>query len=214
MEQQTLIIPDGFELKKIDDNHYSIVKKETPAQSHDDFYEDRSDWGSDDDFYRDIDSLGSMGGIHERQMKEATQRRLNSFFANKNVETRDDYDFDNHPSYNPWDDKELMESRDRSALLEKRLGDMSYMHDLYANGKIKKLDKQEMNLLRFCNGVDVKSFLKEEFTKNPINIKTDDNGNIYAETPNSRENLGKTDPTQFLRTPGQEPNDDSDLLKS
>lgn len=212
MEQQ-LIIPDGYELKKIDDSHYSIVKKEEPVQYHDDFYEDRSDWQDDDNFYRDIDSLGSMGGIHERQMKEAVQRRLNHFFTRKETETRDDYDFDNPPQYTPWADKELMESHDRGALLDKRLGDMSYMHDLYASGKIKKLDKQEMGLLRFCNGVDVKSFLKEEFTKNPINIKKDDNGNIYAEAPNSRENLGKTDPTPFLRTPEPDPDDGSDLMR-
>ena len=63
----------------------------------------------------------------------------------------------------------------------------SILHDMYAAGKIKKLNEHEMSLLRFCHGIDVKKFIKEEFEKNPIILKTDENGYLYAELPKRKE---------------------------
>lgn len=53
--------------------------------------------------------------------------------------------------------------------------------NLFETGEIPKLNRQEMDLLKFCHETDMKSFLKEEFEKHPINLKKDANGYIYAE---------------------------------
>lgn len=52
---------------------------------------------------------------------------------------------------------------------------------LFETGEISKLNRHEMDLLKFCHETDMKSFLKEEFEKHPINLKHDANGYIYAE---------------------------------
>ena len=182
--EQILTVPEGFELKKISDNQYSIVEKEQETKDY-------------------ANSLGSIKDIQRQQMQDAVTRHRNSFFNRK--DNRNNYDFDD----------ELFESRDREQLWERRFaniydsnGDIDYsrlqqqrdtFRHLYEQGRIKKLSAQEMNLLRFCHGIDVKGFLKEEFDKNPIIVTRDEDGIMHTELPNSFENLGKTDPTKFLK---------------
>lgn len=43
------------------------------------------------------------------------------------------------------------------------------MKELYKSGKIKKLTKEERELLEFCHNTDMRKFLAEEFQRNPIN---------------------------------------------
>lgn len=177
--EQTFTIPEGFEIKQISDNQFSIVEKSKPTD--------------------DANIKGDLHEIHEKQMHDAVKRHENSFFKQV-TEDRNDYDFGYaNPMPKPYD-KELMESRDRDALFDARFanpynmdGDLDYsmiqrtnnrLHDMYASGQIKKLNEEEMKLLRFCHGIDVKQFIKEEFERNPIIIKRDENGYIYAETPN------------------------------
>lgn len=177
--EQVFTIPEGFEIKKINDNQFSIVEK-TDAKDG-------------------ANTKGDLHEIHEKQMHDAVKRHENSFFKQV-TEDRNDYDFGYaNPMPKPYD-RELMESKDRDALFDARFsnpynidGDLDYsmiqrtnnrLHDMYASGQIKKLNEEEMKLLRFCSGIDVKQFIKEEFERNPIIIKSDENGYIYAETPN------------------------------
>ena len=182
--EQIFTIPEGFELKQTGENQFSIVPKETTSVN-------------------DSDMFGRIEDVQREQMEGAVTRHRNSFFTRK--ETRDNYDFDDD-SFNQSDKDKLWEQQfsnpyDIEGHLDyevvQRKNNM--FHEMYNQGKIKKLNNQEMGLLRFCNGIDVKGFLKEEFVNNPINIKTDDDGNIYAEAPNGTENLGKTNPEAFKR---------------
>lgn len=51
-----------------------------------------------------------------------------------------------------------------------------YFRAQYKLGKIPKLNKDEMSLLEFCHNTDMRAFLKEEFTKHPINSADADGG--------------------------------------
>lgn len=180
--EQTFTIPEGFEIKKISDNQFSIVEKSKPTD--------------------DANTKGDLHEIHEKQMHDAVKRHENSFFKQV-TDDRNDYDFGYANPMPRAYDRELMESKDRDALFDARFsspynidGDLDYsmiqrtnnrLHDMYASGQIKKLNEEEMKLLRFCHGIDVKQFIKEEFEKNPIIIKRDENGYIYAETPNRKQ---------------------------
>lgn len=118
-------------------------------------------------------------------------KRKNNFF-NK-ADNRNDYDF-NTPLLSKenlfFNDKELYETNDRDELFDERI-ENDYIFRIFYNKKKITLKKGEKDLLNFCNGINVKGFLKEEFKNNPININRDDNGNVLAETPNGVENLGK-----------------------
>lgn len=57
---------------------------------------------------------------------------------------------------------------------DRMLENNSYFHELYKNGKIEKLNNDEMNLLRFCHNTDMRAFLKEEFEKHPIDYSVFD----------------------------------------
>ena len=210
--EQVFTVPEGFEIKKISDNQFSIVEKkdaqQVESQLSETLYSDHDNDEREAGFYHDIDTMGNLREIKERQMRDVVTRR-NSFF--KTVDNRDDYDFDAGRS--AYYDKELRESRDRDALWNERYanpydseGNLDYskvqrtqgvFHEMYESGKIKKLNEHEMGLLRFCDGIDVRGFLKEEFKNNPINISRDDNGNVQAEAPNGVENLGRTNPNAY-----------------
>ena len=139
---QTIIVPDGFELKNVGNNQYAVVPKQST-------YADPT---------------------------PSTPQR-NSFFR-ETPESREDYDFADR-------DRELLTSRNRDDIFDRRYnGDNNFLHELYKQGKIKKLDRYEMDLLKFCNGINVREFIKEEFDRHPIILKKDDNGYMYAEAPN------------------------------
>ena len=177
--EQIFTIPEGFEIKKIGDNQFSIVEKDKTKEY--------------------ANTKGDLHEINKKQMYDAVKRHENSFFKQA-TENRNDYDFGCSNPIPKHYDEELMESRDRDALFDSRFsspydvdGNLDYsllqrnnsrLHDMYNRGQIKKLNEEEMKLLRFCHGTDVKSFIKEEFERNPIIIKKDENGYIYAETPN------------------------------
>ena len=183
--EQVFTIPEGFEIKKINDNQFSIVEKEKPQD--------------------DTNTRGNLQEITDNQMRDAVKRRANSFFGQD--ESRDDYDFGYTNPIPKHYDRELMESEDRDALFDTRLGsaynregDFDYsmmqrtnnrLRDMYNNGQIKKLNEEEMKLLRFCHGIDVRNFIKEEFERNPIILKRDENGYFYAETPGRKPDNNK-----------------------
>ena len=183
--EQVFTIPEGFEIKKINDNQFSIVEKEKPQDN--------------------TNTRGNLQEITDNQMRDAVKRRANSFFGQD--ESRDDYDFGYTNPIPKHYDRELMESEDRDALFDTRLGsaynregDFDYsmmqrtnnrLRDMYNNGQIKKLNEEEMKLLRFCHGIDVRSFIKEEFERNPIILKHDENGYFYAETPGRKPDNNK-----------------------
>ena len=124
-------------------------------------------------------------------------KRKNNFF-NK-ADNRNDYDF-NTPLLSKenlfFNDKELYETNDRDELFDERI-ENDYIFRKFYNKKNFTLKKEEKDLLNFCNGINVKGFLKEEFKNNPININQDDNGNVLVEVPNDVENLGKTNPNTY-----------------
>ena len=150
--EQIFTIPEGFEIKKIGDNQFSIVEKSS-----------------------DTNTKGSMQEIHEKQMYDAVKRHENSFFRQV-TENRNDYDFGcDNPMQKPYE-RRLTENLDRDTLFDEKFtnpynvdGDLdysivrrtnSYLHDMYNSGRIKKLNEEEMKLLRFCHGIDVKKIYK------------------------------------------------------
>lgn len=196
--EQIFTVPEGFEIKKISDNQFSIVEKKEKVDNS-------------------AIVRGDIDEIKSRQMHDVVTRHENNFF--KQIDNRDDYDYDSIHY-----DKELRESLDRDALFDDRIGNpynqqgefdyglyrrqQNIYHDMYRSGKIQKINTQERRLLEFCDGIDVKGFLKEEFKNNPINIGRDDNGNLTVDVPNGVENLGNTDPSKFKRDFNEKPNKD------
>lgn len=78
---------------------------------------------------------------------------------------------------------------DKEILFEKNV---QALRELYRQGKIKKLDESEMDVLKFCHGRDMKEFIREEFKKNPIIY--DENGDIIE---NSKYDVGNC-PNSFF----------------
>ena len=91
--EQIFTIPEGFEIKKIGDNQFSIVEKSS-----------------------DTNTKGSMQEIHEKQMYDAVKRHENSFFRQV-TENRNDYDFGcDNPMQKPYE-RRLTENLDRDTAI-------------------------------------------------------------------------------------------------
>lgn len=167
MEQQTFTIPEGFELKQTGENQFSIVPKQN-IQEKNDSHNIHINNGYNPYMQGDVQE------IERQQMARVANRYENSFFKPK--ETREDYDFD---------DEEVIRGKSREDLFEERYFGNSYntLQDMYHSGKIKQLNRHEMELLKFCHGIDVKKFIKEEFERNPIVLDRDENGNVYVKNP-------------------------------
>lgn len=169
MKEQTFIIPEGFELKQTGDNQFTIVPKQQQTQQRPvmPLFETQA---------MDVQTPGNLDEIRRRQMQEVANRRYeNNFFRPREV--RNDYDFD---------DDEIIRGKSREDLFEERYGgenSFNILQSMYKNGRLKKLNRHEMELLRFCHGIDVKKFIKEEFERNPIELAHDENGNIYVKNP-------------------------------
>lgn len=54
---------------------------------------------------------------------------------------------------------------------EKPMPSYGALKEIYRSGGIPKINNYEMELLKFCNSVDIMKFLREEFQKNPSPVE-------------------------------------------
>ena len=176
MAETTFVIPDGYELRQTGDNQYSIVKKEEPVQQQNSFFSDSivADYNEEKptlsqnivNAFKETPSYqqpGTIDNVYYSQKEQAKEKNLYS-------------DIKSASAYS-----NAIPASERDRLFEERYGgDYSWLKEEVRSGRL-RLTQHEMNLLRFCDSIDVKEFLKEEFRRHPINIRGDENGNIWVD---------------------------------
>lgn len=207
MQETTFKIPEGFELRKTGENEYTMVpieqpKNDTETKGNPQSVMDR--WkemvandkqkhetemlkevfnknGYTKGLLNDIEKFNKLGKTvicepypfgpscidnDELEPVEFTEEELADMKLENERISSDTFESMQNYTY---DDYVLMENERRK------------MMNKYNNGEIKKLNRNEMDLLRFCHNTDMKEFLREEVGKKPIKIEQDENGYIYVD---------------------------------
>lgn len=120
------------------------------------------------DYSEEIAELkAKIADLERRQAEDASKRNLidestptsNINDYNPNLVHREEY-----KSFSSFEDK-AEERRFANA--------MNNMIQQYRLGKIPKINQAERQLLEYCNSMDMREFLREEFTKHPITLNPD-----------------------------------------